>query len=61
MPGEMRLVGTKSGAGWVYLVQGEQLREVYAFHDEKQSIVTRMPATNFGKAFVRAYKRANGQ
>jgi len=61
MPGELRLVGTKSGAGWVYLVQGEQLREVYAFHDEKQSIVTRMPATNFGRAFVRAYKRANGQ
>ena len=59
--GDQRLVGTKSGTGWVYLVQGQKLREVYAFHDEKESIVTRMPATNFGRAFVREYKRANGQ
>jgi hypothetical protein len=61
-PGDVgNLVGIKFGTGWLYLVQGQRLREVYAFHDEKQSIVTRMPATNFGRAFVREYKRANGQ
>lgn len=55
------LVGAKFGTGWVYLVQGQTLREVYAFYDEKRSLVTRMPATNFGRVFVREYKRANGQ
>lgn len=55
------LVGAKFGTGWVYLVQGQTLREVYAFYDEKRALVSRMPATNFGRVFVREYKRANGQ
>lgn len=60
-PGELTLVGTKIGTGWLYLVQGQNLREVYAFYDEKESLASRMPATNFGRVFVREYKRANGQ
>jgi hypothetical protein len=53
------LVGKKYGTGWVYLVQDGRLRELFAFADEKQSILARMPATNFAKAFVREYERAN--
>ena len=61
-PGKVEsLVGTKIGTGWLYLVQGEKLRELYAFYDEKKSVITRMPAMNFGRVFVREYKRANGR
>jgi len=59
-PGDViSLVGKKLGKGWVFVRQSGRLRELFAFADEKQSIVTRMPATNFARAFVREYQEAN--
>ena len=47
------------GTGEIYLVQGDRLRELVAFEDWEQ-VWGRPRATNFGRFFVREYKRANG-
>jgi|KBSMisStaDraftv2_1062788.scaffolds.fasta_scaffold01523_10 hypothetical protein len=59
-PGDVGpVLGTKLGNGWVSVIQSGRLRELFAFADEKQSVVARMPATNFARAFVREYREAN--
>jgi len=47
------------GAGQVFVVRGDKLRVVLSFDDEEKTIFEKKPATNFGKTFVKAYKKAN--
>jgi hypothetical protein len=49
-----------TGTGQVLVVRGEHLRIVHSFEDEQTTAWERKPATNFGKEFVKAYKKANG-
>lgn len=47
------------GAGQVFVVRGDKLRVVLSFDDEEKTVFEKKPATNFGKTFVKAYKKAN--
>lgn len=47
------------GAGQVFVVRGDKLRVVLSFDDEEKTVFEKKPATNFGKTFVEAYKKAN--
>ena len=47
------------GAGQVFVVRGDKLRVVLSFDDEEKTVFEKKPATNFGKSFVKAYKKAN--
>jgi hypothetical protein len=49
-----------TGTGQVYVVRDNKLRIVHSFEDEQTTGWERKPATNFGREFVKAYKRANG-
>ena len=54
-------IGPRSAlaTGKIYLVQGDRLREVIAFEDREQ-VWGRPRAVNFGRFFVREYRKANG-
>ena len=47
------------GAGQVFVVKDQKLRVVLSFDDEEKTVFEKKPATNFGKTFVKAYKKAN--
>lgn len=47
------------GAGQVFVVRRERLRVILSFDDEEKTVFEKKPATNFGKTFVKAYKKAN--
>ena len=47
------------GAGQVFVVRGDKLRVVLSFDDEEKTVFEKKPASNFGKTFVKAYKKAN--
>ena len=47
------------GGGQVFVVRGDKLRMVLSFDDEEKTVFEKKPATNFGKTFVKAYKKAN--
>ena len=48
------------GRGVVYVVRGGRRRAVLTFDDEGKGLLPKKPATNFGKTFVKAYRRAHG-
>ncbi len=48
------------GEAKVLVVKGERLRVVMSFRDEERNVFEKKPANNFGKNFVKAYKKANG-
>lgn len=48
-----------TGEGRVYVVADGRLKVVMSFADEKSSGWEREPATNFGRDFVKLYKKAN--
>lgn len=48
-----------TGTGQVFVVRDGKLRIVHSFEDEQTTGWERQPATNFGREFVKAYKRAN--
>jgi hypothetical protein len=41
-------------------VNSSLLRSVLKFHDPQHNMLERKPSTNFARAFVKAYKQANG-
>lgn len=49
-----------AGAGTVYVVRDGRLSIVESFADEKRIFFERDPETNFARAFLRLYGRANG-
>ena len=50
----------QTGKGQVFVVNGGQNRIVMSYEGEETHPWEDKPATNFGKAFVKAYKKANG-
>jgi hypothetical protein len=48
------------GAGAVYVARADRLRVVMSFEDREETVFEKKPATNFGRDFVKAYKKANG-
>jgi hypothetical protein len=50
----------QTGKGQVFVVGGGQNRIVMSYDGEETHPWEDKPATNFGKAFVKAYKKANG-
>jgi len=50
----------QTGKGHVYAVVGRQTRIVMSYEGEEKHVWEKKPATNFGKAFVKAYKKVNG-
>ena len=49
------------GRGVVYVVRGDRRRAVLSFHDDGGNhFFPKKLATNFGKKFVKAYRRAQG-
>jgi hypothetical protein len=49
------------GQGQVLVVANGETRVVLSFEDDKKSVLERNPATNFARAFIRAYGGANGR
>lgn len=49
-----------TGQGVAYVVKGDKLAVVMSFEDEQTTGWERKPATNFGRDFVKLYKKANG-
>jgi hypothetical protein len=47
------------GGGQVLVVKDGRFRVVLSFDDEEKTVFEKKPATNFGKTFVKAYKKAN--
>lgn len=50
----------KQGEGRVFVVKDGKARLVMSFEDEMRSGWEREPATNFARAFVKAWKKATG-
>ena len=50
----------QTGKGQVFVVTGGQNRIVMSYEGEETHPWEDKPATNFGKAFVKAYRKANG-
>ncbi len=49
------------GEGRVIVIRGDSERLVLSYKGDEQKIWEDKPATNFGKAFVKAYKKVNGK
>jgi len=48
-----------TGSGIVAKIDGSKVRLLLDFHDDRSSVLERRPSTNFARAFVRAYEKAN--
>lgn len=63
MSGGVGVLKTKrynTGEGRVYVVNGEKRRVVMSYEGEETHAWEKKPATSFGRAFVKAWKQANG-
>jgi hypothetical protein len=47
------------GEGKVFVIRDNKMRIVMSYEGEERKIWEKKPATNFGRAFVKAYKKAN--
>src|ERR1043166_1176127 len=47
------------GAGQVFVLRDDNLGVLLSSNKEKNPVLKKNPATNFGKTFVKAYKKAN--
>ncbi len=57
--GNVATVKRKAGTGFVFIPKGERQRVLLSFDDVKKSVFEKKPETNFAKAFIKAYKKAN--
>jgi hypothetical protein len=57
---EVRLKQILIGRGRVFVVKGGKPQSVMSFENTKSTFWERAPATNFGRAFHKLYKKVNG-
>ncbi len=58
--GHIRTDTFNTGKGGVYVMKNGQAVIVISYEGEETHLWEKKPATSFGKAFVKAYKKANG-